>query len=428
MKAYNEREHSSMDAKTFFVEKYSPLFFGSSKYMQWVQNSPLVQMKKGQKVETLGPEERKKKLSELISKIEDGARDASVAIGYSASEENKFATTSGQVSDIRINMPDEDVYLSWIGSSLGVGVQGGYSILFYDPQILLAIYDGWSLYRMALDTIPALKGNQISSWNGQWLAHRFDSDFDSDCPTAGFNYLSVPAKDGTIEVNSTSWTSVLIHMASVLRNRNVLGYVYNLGQMNTTIGFIPFNLLQIRTPDELYKRFFGTTGSRNAEKYWGTAFGFEKACQAGVIGLRALEPKGLREYIDKGKMPRSKGEQDTRSKGEQDIKFNTYKIWIMAMLNNEDLWSKAEQFACTLHEYALSSVRGKTDKSNKVKDLLDSLNKKQFIERLTLIVQDIADKDAVTEIARTVNLMAADNVPYFLTLIRFQYAAMSKDK
>ena len=44
--AYNEREHTRYDAKTFFIEKYYPLFFDAEKYMQWVQNSPFVQMKK----------------------------------------------------------------------------------------------------------------------------------------------------------------------------------------------------------------------------------------------------------------------------------------------------------------------------------------------------------------------------------------------
>lgn len=418
LRAYNERAHTNLNAKSFFVEKYYPLFFDSNKYMQWVQNSPFVQMKKGQKVDTLTSDERKEKLDELIRKIEGGARDASVAIGYSASEEKEFATTSGQVSNIPINMTDEDIYLSWIGASLGVGVQGGYSILFNDPRILLAIFDGWRLYRKALDNMPDLKGNQISSWNGQWLAHRFDYDFDPDRPMADFNYSSL-SKDGKIEVKVASWTSVLIHIASVIRNHNELGYVYNLGQMNTTIGFIPFNLAQIRAPKELYERFFGMDDSKKAEAFWGTAFGFEKACSAGVIGLKALEPKGLREYMEEAKIPKAKDIHE--------IKFNTYKTWIMAMLNNEDLWSKAEEFAHVLHGYALSSERGKTDKSNKVKDLLESNNKKQFIDTLTSIVPDLIDKETVKEMARTLNSMAADNVPYFLTLIRFHYATMTNE-
>ena len=416
LRAYNERAHTNLNAKAFFVEKYYPLFFDSNKYMQWVKNSPLVQMKEGQKVGTLTSDERKEKLNELIRKIEGGIRDASVAIGFPASEEDGFATTSGQVSNIPINMTDEDIYMSWIGASLGVKVQGGYSILFNDPRILLAIFDGWQLYRKALDDMPDLKSYQILRWNGQWLVHRFDCDFDPDYPMANFNYLS--NKNGKIEVKIASWTSVLIHIASVIRNHNELGYVCDLeNKMNTTIGFIPFNLAQIRTPKELYERFFGMDDSKNAEAFWGTAFGFEEACSAGVIGLKALEPKGLRKYMEEAKLPKAKDIHE--------IKFNTYKIWIMAMLNNEDLWSNAEKFAHVLHGYALSSERGKTDKSNKVKDLLKSVNKKQFIDMLTLIAPDLKDKETVKEMARTLNLMAVDNVPYFLTLIRFHYATMT---
>ena len=145
--AYNKRENTGYDAKTFFIEKYYPLFFDAEKYMQWVQNSPFVQMKNGQKVETLSSKERHDKLDELIDKIQNGVRDASVAIGYSASDEKGYATTSGQVTNLNIEVSKDEVYLSWIGSSLGVGVQGGFCILFSNPQILLNIYDGWSLYR-----------------------------------------------------------------------------------------------------------------------------------------------------------------------------------------------------------------------------------------------------------------------------------------
>ena len=98
--------------------------------MQWVQNSPFVQMKSGQKVETLSCEERHEKLEELINKIQNGARDASVAIGYSASEEKGYATTSGQVTNLEINMSNDEVYLSWIGVLLGVSIQIEQFILF----------------------------------------------------------------------------------------------------------------------------------------------------------------------------------------------------------------------------------------------------------------------------------------------------------
>lgn len=76
------------------------IVFDSNKYLYWVQNSSFVQMKSGQKVETLTSDERKEKLNNFIEKVNRGVADASIAIGYPASEEKEYATTSGQVSNL----------------------------------------------------------------------------------------------------------------------------------------------------------------------------------------------------------------------------------------------------------------------------------------------------------------------------------------
>ena len=115
--AYNEKYKCSYDARTFFDEVYFPLFFNSNKYMQWVQNSPFVQMKGGQKVDRLTEAERLEKLDIFHDKIEAGAVDASVAIGYAASELKEFATTSGQVTNIGLDVSEDSIYYSWIGSA-----------------------------------------------------------------------------------------------------------------------------------------------------------------------------------------------------------------------------------------------------------------------------------------------------------------------
>ena len=416
--AYNEREHTGYDAKTFFIEKYYPLFFDGNKYMQWVQNSPFVQMKSGQKVETLSSDERREKLEELICKIQNGTKDASVAIGYSASDEKGYATTSGQVTSLEIKVTHDEVYLSWIGASLGVGVKGGLSILFSNPLLLLSIYDGWVFYRAALNNNQKLKGNQIASWNGQWLAHRYDKRaFDAENPMADFNpYVS--DKDASMSVAVQSWTKILINLSQNFSGQNLLGYVYSLGQTNITVGFIPFILSQIRRPIDLYIRFFGMKNRRQAEELYGTAFGFDRACQAGAIGLKALEPKGLKDYMEKGKLPKYTDNE------EQTIKFHIYQTWIMAMLNNEDLWVQSEIFAHVLKEYSAGSKNAKTDRTNKVKALLGVLNKKDFIRNLTDIISEVGDVSKLMGTAKLVNDMPADNVPYFLTLIRFHYAAI----
>ena len=62
LNAYNHKYHKQLTPKEFFVEEYFELFFNHQKYMQWVTNSPFVQMKGSQKVHLLTLEERLKKL------------------------------------------------------------------------------------------------------------------------------------------------------------------------------------------------------------------------------------------------------------------------------------------------------------------------------------------------------------------------------
>ena len=420
LEAYNARYTTSYSADQFFLEIFYPLFFDSSKYLYWVQNSPFVQMKKGQKVETLTSNERKEKLNNFIEKINSGNVDASIAIGYPASEEKEYATTSGQISNLFFPTSKEDVYYSWFGSALGVGVQGGISIFFYNVNILLDVYEGWKLYRKAIDSIEKLPGNKIMTWNGQWLAHRYSRFFNEVDNMSGFNPYTI--KNDEFSIDTVSWTRILIGIAQKCPNKQMMGYIYSYGQTNTTIGFIPFDLSQIASPVKLYQRFFGMESGHKAEKLWGTALGFVKACQQGVIGLRAMEPKGLRDYIEKGKMPK------LSNKEEQIISFNVYQSWIMAMLNNQDLWDKAQEFASELYKYSSSGNRAKTVNANKVKTVLEVNNKMNFMKSMVDIIGDVENMEKMKEMASIVNTMPSDNVPYFLTLIRFHYATFTNTK
>lgn len=422
--AYNKKYGTNYDAKTFFVEVYHPLFFDSNKYLQWVQNSPFVQMKKGQKVETLIPEERKEKLSDFLTKVEEcKTPDASIAPGFPASEEKEFATTSGQVTNLGFPLVQEDVFLSWIGSSLGIGLQGGLSILFSTSEILLDIFEGWKLYRTVLNEMPLLKGNQVNTWNGQWLAHRYDKEFYVDQPMADFNPYET-TKDG-LSIATQSWTKVLVGIARQYSSPKMMGYVYNLGQTNTTIGFIPFNLEHIRRPIELYQRLFGENEGRKAEKLWGTEKGLRVCCQKGAIGIEAMQPKGLKQYMtadkDKAvKLPKYK-DGDT----EQTINYHTYQIWLLAMLNNEELWTKSQEFAQTLQTYVNKDKKLSTKRGNLVKNILACTSKKTFLLALSEIASDIESFHTIEENAKIIHMMPTDNVPYYLTLIRFHYAGLS---
>ena len=419
--AYNEEYGTSYDARTFFLEQFYPLFFDQNKYMMTAGNSPLENPKlswddmiKGKKpFET--PEQRKIRFEKLIKKIEESEADASIARGYASLD--VAATTSGQVTDLKLPNSQEEIYASWIGDALGIGVQGGFSILFSNKEILLDIFEGWKLYRTSLNETTMLKGNQINTWNGQWLSHYYDTrEYDADMPLAGYNPYNVN-KDGIISIDTQTWTKILIGISKKYRNAQILGYIYSIGQTNTTIGFIPFNLNQIRRPIHLYEKIFGMSNGKNAESLWGTAIGFKTACTYGAIGIKAMEPKGLRDYVYKGKQPKAHNYDN--------INYNVYIIWIYAMLNNDELWEKSQELAELLNEASSDKDKSiSTKRKNLVETMLNATNKKQFIAAATEVVSFIGKKDEFKGIVKEIHGMPTDNVPYFLTLLRFQYKTL----
>lgn len=422
--AYNEKYKSNYSAKEFFVEKYYELFFNHNKYMMSAGNSPLENPKISWKKMGTGKmpyesvEKRISRFEKTIEKIETGPAEASIAMGFYTLDVN--ATTSGQVTNLNLPIKTEDIYLSWIGSGFGIGVQGGLSLLFAKKKILLDLYEGWQLYRNYLNKTPELRGNQINAWNGQWIAHKYDKRvFNPANPTALFTGFD-SMKDGVMEVRSQSWTKIIVGIARTYPDINLTAYIYSLRKANITVGFIPFELPRIRQPYDLYEKYFNIK-TEFAEQLFGTQLGFTKACQMGAIGVNALEPKGFKESLNKGIIPKYNLNNE-----EKKINFHTYQIWLLSMLNNEELWDKSLQIAKTLNDYSLSDKNAKKAKSQEVKNLLTSINKKQFIERLTSIIKGSNNSEPLISIAETVHSMPDDNVVYFFSLIKLQYEVVNK--
>lgn len=419
--AYNEKYGTSYDARTFFLEQFYPLFFDQNKYMMTAGNSPLENPKlswddmiKGKKpFET--PEQRKSRFEKMIKKTDKSEADMSIARGYASLD--IAAPTSGQVTNLKLPNSQEESYASWIGDALGVGVQGGFSILFSKKEILLDIFEGWKLYRKCLNETSMLKGNQINTWNGQWLSHYYDPrEYDADMPLAGYSPYNTN-KDGIINIDTQTWTKILIAVSKKYRNAQILGYIYSIGKTNKTIGFIPFDLTQIRRPIHLYEKIFGMSNGRNVESLWGTAIGFKTACTYGAIGIKAMEPKGLRDYVYKGKQPKAHNYDN--------INYNVYIIWIYAMLNNDELWEKSQELAKLLNEASSDKDKSiSTKRKNLVETMLNATNKKQFIAAATEVVSFIGKIDEFKGIVKEIHGMPTDNVPYFLTLLRFQYKTL----
>ncbi|WP_187478272.1 hypothetical protein [Amniculibacterium sp. G2-70] len=426
LKAYNKKYSKDYSAKEFFEEVYFELFFNHPKYMQWVTNSPFVQMKTGQKVETISVLERKEKLENLFEKVENDSADASFALGYPASESKEYASTSGLVSDIEIETEKEDIYYSWIGSGLGIGVAGGYSLLINDAQITLETFEGWKYYRKYLNdpTLQKLRGNQINSWNGQWLTYKLGKDYN---PNFDFSTLEMEkifkVETTAAEVNTVNWSNLFFSLSNFYPDKTLNTYIYSFGQTNKTIGFIPIYLKAGKRLKDVFKRLFHSEQEFN-NKDFQALFGMhiKRACELGSIGLQALRPENLKKYMTEDKNLSFKKEEDN-------LIYQSYKTWLIAMItkNKEEITDYTSELAQLLHRYRGGST--KTDRRNLISnDLLGSKSKKGFIDSLTEMVSGVepSDLEALKKLRDEVHLMTNEEFGYFNTLLKFDYAFTEK--
>ncbi|MEX2336295.1 MAG: hypothetical protein WD555_03390 [Fulvivirga sp.] len=426
LNAYNEKYNKKLSPKEFFETTYWELFYNHPKYMQWVTNSPFVQMKKGQKPHLLNEADRIEKLENLFEKAGNESPDASFALGFPASEAKEYASTSGLVSDVLIPVDEDEVYLSWIGSGLGIGVAGGFTILFDNPLITLKTFEGWNVYRKYLNdpVLEKLRGNQINTWNGQWLTYsmnpeEFREDFDfSELTDQGI--FKVEAN--LAEVNTVNWSQLFFSLSQQFPKTEMMGYVYGFGQTNKTIGFIPFQLKSGSRLKDVYRQLFGGTYSNHKE--FESLFGMhiKRACELGSIGLQALRPESLKKYMNEDKNLSFKKEEDT-------INYQAFKTWLVAMLtrNKEEITDYTIELAKTIQKYRAEGT--KLDRKTLIeKELFASPTKKGFIEALTKMVKDLEGTDLLTikKLKDEVHLMTNEEYSYFCTLLKFDYAFVEK--
>lgn len=425
LKAYNNKFGKDLSPKTFFEEEYWELFYNHPKYMQWVTNSPFVQMKKGQKPHLLNEKERSEKLESLFEKAANDIPDASFALGFPASEVKEYASTSGLVSDVLIPVDEDEVYLSWIGSGLGIGVAGGFTILYDDPKITLQTYEGWKVYRKYLNdpSLDKLRGNQINSWNGQWLTYSLGKDFREDFDFADLTDQGIFKVDAALaEVLTVNWSQLFFSLSLQFPKAAMMGYIYGFGQTNKTIGFIPFHLKSGNRLKDVYQQLFG--GVYSNPKEFESLFGMhiKRACELGTVGLQALRPDSLKKYMEDGKNLSFKKEEDT-------INYKAYKTWLVAMLtrNKEEIVDYTPKLAEVILRYR-NTGKGMSRITLVEKEMFASKSKKGFIESLTQMIPDLEDQDLDTlkSLKDEVHLMTNEEFGYFLTLLKFDYAFQQK--
>jgi hypothetical protein len=425
---WNERTGRDLSARQFFDEVLHPVFFAHSKYLQWVPNSPFAQ-KVAQKDLVPGTTAAAVQLDKLHRNVRELSADASFVIGFPAA--GTTGTTSGQVSGVGPQVAPDDVYCSWIGGALGVGVSGGLTLLLDQDEVLWTLYEGWARYRALLSQRDGLKGNQIDTWNGRWLTHAFDPDFNPRQPLAGFDFdAALDTKDGSSALRTQAWVKVLFALATRYKQR-LTAYVYSLAQTNRTIGFVPLELDVVEDMYQLSQRLFQLSPSirdwQLVTSLYETHYGFARACQSGSIGLRAIEPSKLQDYL-----PGNDKKINLKTDADR-LQFDIYQLWILAMLNNQELYNAADRLAATLHDFARrddhrDSGRGKKNLDRQVEGVFEKKSRPAFIERLADMLAEAGSsagtfRDAFDEAVQQVMLIPVDNFPLFIILVRFRYIA-----
>ncbi len=433
LQLYREKEKKPDDysARQFFDEVLFPCFFDHESHLMHVGNSPFFQKPKEEDVKLHGSKS-KAQYQNFIEEVESGgAPSGAIYVGYAAKD--MTATSTGQLTSMDFHTSSEDIYASWIGEALGVGVSGGLVMLIDKADILLNVFEGWKQYRNYLRQTPSLKDKQIETWNGHWLCHTLNKKYDKNEPMRGFE-VETEEVLGKIAIPTKSWIKVIFALSQKFHQDEMMTvYAYNLSQTNTTLGFINIYLPEVRRPYELRDKIFlnqedvilNDKQIENLEPF----YNFRNACKMGTIGLKALEPAKLREFMPTGTALYAQGKDFKFTDENSKINYSLYKLWIVAMLNKSEFLQLAADVAKSLLEYEnkdKSENRGKTNKSEDVKKVKEAKNIRTFIDGITEIIND-NNVEQLYKVSTNAYLdLNSDTFPLFITLIRLEYAYQSK--
>jgi hypothetical protein len=420
---FKKRKSLSVDytAQQFFEEEFFPLFFDNEQHLMHVGNSPFFQKPTQEAINESGSRS-KAQLKNLQTKIAEGQPSGAIYVGFAA--EDSLATSSGQLTSIDFGTSSEDMYASWIGQALAIGVSGGFVLLIDKEPILWALFEGWTQYRKYLSQTPNLKDKQIETWNGHWLCHALSKDYHETVPTAGFNFKTQDVM-GKLAIPTQDWVQVIFALSRKYPDESVMAYAYSLSQTNTTLGFINLflpqvkNLLQLK--EKLYPEQEGIS-LKSIEALYETFYNFKNACKFGAIGLRALEPDKLRQFMPGGAVPFASG-KDLKLKTEDEyFQYQIYKTWIIAMLSSKtELDALAAQVAQALIAFESKEARTNVNKQLTT-ETMSVRTQREFIENLIKVMaKDESTALVFKQVKDSVIQLPTDLFPLFLTLIRFEY-------
>lgn len=425
LRLYREKYNKPDDytAQQFFDEEFFPLFFRDDSHLMHVGNSPFFQKPRDEDTKKHGGKSLAQ-LDNFKKKINSGTVSGAIHVGFAAEEIQ--ATTSGQLSSIDFGINDEEIYSSWIGEALAIGVSGGFVMLIDKEDILLTLFNGWKHYRKYYEQTPNLKDKQIETWNGHWLNLSLNNNVDDE--DVEYSKIETAEVVGNLAIPTIKWSTILFTLSKKYGNSTLTAYAYSLSQTNTTLGFINIYLKEIKYLYELRDAIFikesETILSDKELEQLETFFNFKSACKMGTIGIKALEPRGLREFMPKGSVDYAQGKDFKFNNENSYINYQLYKLWIIAMLNKTELLQLASQVAKALLEFEdVPDNRGKKDLETLSKEVQNAKNLKAFIGGLTdLLNKKTGNAEMYHKVVEQILTLPADVFPLFTTLIRFEYA------
>jgi hypothetical protein len=421
--AWNAREGRALTARQFFDEVMFPDFFDDERHLMHVHGSAFFQ-KVAEKDLATGKSEPQIRRENLHKSVATKPPSGSTFVGYAA--EGTTGTTSGQVSGIRVKIEQEDVYASWIGEALAMGVSGGFYMLSEREELLLMVFEGWRIYRKFLNQTPNLKGRQVETWNGQWITYRLDGgDPDGFYPSFE-EKTDVKTKTKYWAINTLEWTKLVFAFCKKFPGEVLTVYAYNLSQTNTTLGFLNLNLPEVSRLYQFRDKVFLDKGESvltyQEIESLEPLFNFKRAAEFGAIGLRALEPNKLRDYLPQRDPKKNKDinltKEDTRKQ------FQIFKLWIYAMLNRTELLELAGQIAHLLHQFEdAGKDRGKKVNDQLSEEVRGATSLRVFVDKLgeVLALFPLASETFRKAVDNAIK-MPGDQLPLFVALIRFEYS------
>ena len=464
LKKYNEVENKNLTPKEFFVDIFYPIFYGSDKNLMEVTNSTFSQaayminffikkeliennltwnknwVEKGNKgyptmsklpekereflnknIDKIKETRKKFLLDEFFKKIKNGNNDASMFVGGYATELTD--STSFNVSTEYDNIIDTDeIFYSWIGHALSLQL-GGVWFLSDNEDILYNIFTGWNKYDELLTNplFNELKSGQISTWNSIYLNNMYKTLPDKKI---------IPEEKDSL--TSISWIKLIFNLSKKYNN-TINSYAYKLGQTNETYGIIPIEFIQINNFFDFCSNYFGDNKYLNKpdlfEQIYGTAFGMDKICEFGSIGMIALKPNlfKLEEIKYKNSLIQKEINDEYKNINKNENNSKLYKLYLMATLNLKDIDKESNEIA----EFLIKFDTKLTRKNNKIliDNLLSSSNINNFIKNLSLLSEICYEENLIESInilnkIKNLSISNENNLSTLTSLIRFNYTLL----